>query len=253
MFSGGVGSWAAAKRVAETHGTDDLVLLFADTLIEDKDLYRFLPEAAANVGGELVRIAEGRTPWEVFKDERLIGNTWADPCSKILKRKFIRRWITDRYDPTDVVVYLGIDWTESHRLDRARPYWEPWQIEAPLCDEPYLDKQDVLKWLNEQGIETPRLYKLGMPHNNCGGACVKAGKAQWKRLLEVLPDVYQDWETKEQEMRDYLGKDVAILRDRRNGATKPETLKTWRERLQGSDQLTLDESLDWGGCGCAVD
>ena len=32
MFSGGIGSWAAAKRVAEAHGTDDLVLLFADVL-----------------------------------------------------------------------------------------------------------------------------------------------------------------------------------------------------------------------------
>ena len=35
MFSGGVGSWMAARRVAERHGTADLTLLFADTLIED--------------------------------------------------------------------------------------------------------------------------------------------------------------------------------------------------------------------------
>lgn len=34
-FSGGIGSWAAARRVADHHGTDGLVLLFADTLIED--------------------------------------------------------------------------------------------------------------------------------------------------------------------------------------------------------------------------
>jgi len=253
MFSGGVGSWAAAKRVAETHGTESLVLLFADTLIEDPDLYRFLPEAAANVGGELVRIAEGRTPWEVFKDVRLIGNTWADPCSKILKRKFIRRWITDHHDPTNTIVYLGIDWTEQHRLEKAIPHWDPWTLRAPLTEPPYLDKQDVFDWLATEGIELPRLYKLGMPHNNCGGACVKAGKAHFARLLEVLPDVYADWEHKEQEMRDYLGKDVAILRDRRDGVTKPETLKAWRERLEASDQLTLDETLDWGGCGCAVD
>ena len=38
MFSGGVGSWAAAKRVVERHGTEGVVLLFADTLIEDEDL-----------------------------------------------------------------------------------------------------------------------------------------------------------------------------------------------------------------------
>jgi hypothetical protein len=30
MFSGGIGSWATAKRVAEKHGTDDLYLLFSD-------------------------------------------------------------------------------------------------------------------------------------------------------------------------------------------------------------------------------
>jgi 3'-phosphoadenosine 5'-phosphosulfate sulfotransferase (PAPS reductase)/FAD synthetase len=64
MFSGGVGSWAAARRVVEKHGTEDLVLLFADTLIEDEDTYRFLREAAANVGGQLVEIADGRTPWD---------------------------------------------------------------------------------------------------------------------------------------------------------------------------------------------
>lgn len=49
MFSGGAGSWAAAKRVAERHGTADLTLLFTDTLMEDEDLYRFLHEAAAAV------------------------------------------------------------------------------------------------------------------------------------------------------------------------------------------------------------
>ena len=38
FYSGGIASWAAAKRVAETHGVDGLKLLFADTLTEDEDL-----------------------------------------------------------------------------------------------------------------------------------------------------------------------------------------------------------------------
>ena len=41
MFSGGVGSWAAAKRVADAHGTDNLTLLFTDTLIEDADIHEW--------------------------------------------------------------------------------------------------------------------------------------------------------------------------------------------------------------------
>lgn len=37
QFSGGGGSWLAAKRVAERYGTDDLVLLCADTRSEHED------------------------------------------------------------------------------------------------------------------------------------------------------------------------------------------------------------------------
>ena len=35
MFSGGVSSWAAAKREAERNGVEGLTLLFADTKEED--------------------------------------------------------------------------------------------------------------------------------------------------------------------------------------------------------------------------
>jgi PP-loop superfamily ATP-utilizing enzyme len=33
QFSGGIASWAVARRVADRYGVDDLVLLFADTQI----------------------------------------------------------------------------------------------------------------------------------------------------------------------------------------------------------------------------
>jgi hypothetical protein len=51
QFSGGIGSFAAALRVAATHGTDDLVLLTADTQVEDPDLWRFAAQAAEYIGG----------------------------------------------------------------------------------------------------------------------------------------------------------------------------------------------------------
>jgi hypothetical protein len=93
MFSSGAGSWAAAKRVAEQHGTEGLVLLFADTLIEDEDNYRFLDEAAANIGVQPTTVAEGRDPWQVFFDVRFLGNTRIDPCSRVLKRELLRAWL----------------------------------------------------------------------------------------------------------------------------------------------------------------
>ena len=120
MFSGGIGSWGAARRVADQYGTDGLVLLFTDTLIEDADLYRFLDDAAEDIGVPVTRIADGRTPWEVFADVKFLGNSRVDPCSRVLKRDLADAWLAERYQPENVVVYVGIDWTEVHRFDRMR-------------------------------------------------------------------------------------------------------------------------------------
>lgn len=268
QFSGGVGSWAAAKRTVERF--DDVTLLFADTLIEDADLYRFLDEAEADIGAPLVRIADGRTPWEVFRDRRFIGNTRVDPCSLVLKRELLRNWIETNCDPDDTTVVLGIDWSEIHRLQQAIPRWAPWRLIAPLCDESEWGKtkQDYLDELAAAGIEPPRLYALGFPHNNCGGFCVKAGQAQFKLLLDEMPERYIAHEREEEATRVHIGKDVSILRDRskkgiaeyeaehgpitgQKDKTVPLTLRRFRERL-GVDASDYDAE-EWGGCGCAID
>lgn len=250
-FSGGVGSWAAARRVADRYGTEGLTLLFADTLGEDEDLYRFLPEAAADVGGTLVRVADGRTIWEVFRDERYLGNTRVDPCSKILKRQQLDRWREENCDPEHTTVYIGIDWTEEHRLEGVRARLPRWTVEAPMCEAPYLSKADMLGLLRERGIRPPRLYEMGFPHNNCGGFCVKAGQAHFAHGLKMLPERYAEWERAEQAMRDQLGRDdIAILRDRTGGKAKALPLKMFRERIERGNQ---GDRHEWGGCGCAVE
>lgn len=251
-FSGGIGSWAAAKRVASKHGVENLTLLFADTREEDEDLYRFLDQAAANVGGQLVKIAEGRKPWHVFFDERMLGNSRFDPCSKILKRQMIDRWLTDNRDPSDTIVHCGVDWSEEHRYTnlRDRRVVDGWRYEAPMCNVPYLSKDDVKGWLKQEGIKLPRLYEMGFSHNNCGGFCIKAGQGHFARLLEMLPARYAKHEAMEQGIRAYLGKDVSILTDRSgDGKKKPLTLKDFRIRVEGGAQV---DAFDIGGCGCFV-
>lgn len=248
MFSGGVGSWAAAKRVAERHGTHDLTLLFADTKTEDADTYRFMREAAANVGGQLVEIAGGRNIWEVFRDVRYLGNTQADPCSLRLKRQPCDRWLVDNCDPDETVVYVGIDWSEVHRFDRlrVRRAEDLWTYEAPLCDPPYLTKDDLHYWAAREGIAKQRLYVLGMPHANCGGGCIKMGQGGFARLLKADPCAFASWEENEERMREQLG-DVAILRDRRGGKTTPLTLRALRQRIERDEPVDM---FDIGGCGC---
>jgi len=253
LFSGGIGSWAAAMRTVTRYGRDNVRLLFTDTKTEDEDLYRFIVEAAEVVGSELITVADGRDVWELFFDRGFIGNTRVDICSSELKRIPGRKWIDENCDPADTAIVLGIDWTEIHRFERAAPHWEPYTLEAPLCESPLLAPDEIRAWARSYGLEPPRLYAMGFPHNNCGGFCVKQGHKAFENLLRKMPERYAYHEAKEQEFRDTFDKDVAILRDRRGGVTKPFTLKQLRERLCSGGQLTLEESMDWGGCGCMVD
>jgi len=186
MYSGGVGSYIAAKRVIREFGVDNTVLLFCDTNTEDEDLYRFLYESAAFLGAHLEVVSDGRDVWRVFDDERYIGNSRIDPCSKLLKRIPANNWIKQNYNLFHVVRYVGIDWTEEHRYIRMRNKLLPWRVEAPLLQPPLLSKPQMIAEMELDGIQPPRLYELGFSHNNCGGFCVKAGKAHFKNLLIKL-------------------------------------------------------------------
>lgn len=247
LFSGGVASWAAARRLVDHRGPDGTVLLFTDTLTEDEDLYRFLDDAERDLGIPVTRIAEGRDIWQVFRDERFLGNSRADPCSRILKRELSRRWIAEH--APGAAVCIGFDWTEVHRLDRARAAWAPREVIAPMVDPPYRLRAELIADLESRGIRAPRLYGLGFEHNNCGGGCVKAGVGHFARLLRAFPSRYADWERHEGEVRADLG-DVSILRDRAGGETRPLTLAALRERIESGGQVDL---WDVGGCGCFED
>ncbi|HLG26516.1 MAG TPA: hypothetical protein VI423_01890 [Paenisporosarcina sp.] len=249
FYSGGIGSWMTAKRVIAQHGKENVILLFTDTLIEDEDLYRFINETVKEMDVQYEYIADGRTPWEVFKDVKYLGNSRLAQCSHVLKQKPADKWIKANYKPDECLLYLGIDWSEAHRVKSPTKNWLPYTVLFPMCEEPYLTKQDMLDELQRLGIEIPKLYKLGFSHNNCGGGCVRAGQGHFVNLLKQLPFVYQEWEVNEQQMRDFLDKDVSMLRRTKKGERTNLTLKKLREEVE-SDQKEQIDMFDIGGCGC---
>jgi hypothetical protein len=151
-------------RVAMRHGTDTLVLLAADTRVEDPDLWRFVADSAAHLSVKPVIVADGRTPWQVFADQRFLGNSLIAPCSLHLKQKPCRAWLTEHVDPADTILYVGIDWAEQGRIPGIVKGWAPWQVEFPMCDPPYLTKQQMLDWARAEGLRPPRLYDDGFTH-----------------------------------------------------------------------------------------
>lgn len=255
MLSGGVSSWAAGKLVAKEHGTENLVLLMTDTKQEDEETYAFARDAAENIGVELTLIAEGRDIWQVFKDEKYMGNSRVDPCSRTLKREMSDTWIAERYTPENCTVYVGIDFTEAHRYERMAKRKLPWVYKAPLIDDP-MTKAEVLRWAEKEGLTLPPLYAAGFPHSNCGGFCIKAGQAHYRRLWKEFPQRYLEYERKEQEVYDHIGKRNPFLRVTQNKKLYYITLREFREQFLEPEDRGAScqvDLFDFGGCGCFSD
>lgn len=266
QFSTGAGSAEVAWRVVEQHGSDNVTLLSADVLVEDKDNWRFAREVVDRLCCEWVVLADGRTPMQVGRDHRVVPNNRMAVCSRVLKRELLRKWIDTHCDPATTVIYLGYDWTEPDRHEKAGPLWAPYKVCSPLLEKPYVSKPDLLQTFRDRGIKPPRLYEQGFTHANCGGACVRGGQAQWELLLRVNRLRYLEWEQEERTTRALLGKDVSILRDRSEDAittarasgrikpadkSVPLTLTEFRQRLEV--QPSLFDADDWGACGCTTE
>jgi hypothetical protein len=259
MFSGGIGSWAAAKWVVDQYGSDDLILLFTDVkgnnesvhVGEDEDTYRFIHDAARNLGGRFIYLNAGKDIWEVFKESRYLGNSRLAKCSHELKQKPARNWLNENCLPGETMIYLGIDWTEIHRLPAIVRNYLPFEVQAPLTEKPYYSKEQLFEMAEQAGLQLPRLYSLGFAHNNCGGGCVRAGQGQFKHLLDVMPERFAEWEKQEQLMQQHLNRDVTILSEVKDGVKKPLPLIELRRRAE--QQPSLIDEYDIGGCSCFTD
>lgn len=249
FYSSGIDSFCAAKRVVEEQGADSVTLLFADTLTEDEDNYRFLFEScrALEMEQRLTVVAEGRDVFQLWHDEKAISNNRMPFCSRKLKREICKRWVSGCYAPNDVVLYFGFGWHEPHRLKSAQQFWLGYQVEAPLLSPPFLDKYGQLNEARNLGLRPPRLYDLGFAHANCGGGCVRAGQAHWQHLYRVLPHVFERWESEEKLIRQKTGKPIAILTRNQQGVKTPFPLSELKKQIESNGQLDL---WDWGGCGC---
>lgn len=220
--------------------------------MEDVDLYRFIAETVKEMDAEYVRLEDGRNPWQVFKDVRYLGNSRIAQCSHLLKQKPAIEWLKANYQPDECILYLGIDWTEEHRKKKPIENYAPYQVKFPMCEEPYTTKQELFDELHKLNIEIPDLYKRGYSHNNCSGFCVRAGQGHFAHLLKDNPTLYKYHEEKEQEMRDFLKKDISILRRTKNKIRHNLTLKQLREEIE-ADKTEQIDFFDIGGCGCFID
>lgn len=235
FYSGGLASWRVAYDLHQQG--KDVHLLFTDTYIEDKDLYRFLLEGMQIIYGidltfELNQVDKlpepyedmrkrkevlhqisvtvmaacnkinwsgdnGNDVWDVFNNKNYLGNSRIAPCSQVIKQQLAKRIVKGKYDPDDTTLYLGIGWDEIHRASKPKEHWAPYDVVMPLMEEPYYTNDDHIDLLNSLGVRVPRLYGQKFAHNNCGGFCVRGGHGHFANLLANNPALYAYHEERE--------------------------------------------------------
>jgi hypothetical protein len=223
-----------------------------------------LREKAILAFPELVWIVEGRDPWEIYRDERFVGNSRKDPCSKIIKRRAFERWRKAHGEPGNDVIIWGIGEHEKRRFEREeidkktgelvrrgikpRLAAEGWQCAAPLIEYPPHPIKDMR--VEIYGLRSQRLYALGYAHGNCGGKCSKAGQHHWKLRYEVQPDRFAYDAMMERKCREYIGQGT-FLTETVNKVKRPLSLEAFGERLRKSPGLELPAPKQGdSGCGC---
>lgn len=289
-MSGGMGSAISALVAAEADL--DFQMIFADTLVEDDDLYRFLIDVVCQVRGE--RPSSGHSI--------LYAMTQAIPPLKKMqqRRKYLKvlskmamvavpgfTWLIDGRTPWDT--YVDKKWIGNTRtahcstLLKNEPVRQHLQANSPDTDPLVLgmdwSEQDRIEraqanWhprpvtsllnkfkiargeydliINRYGIAKPRLYSMGFSHNNCGGYCCKAGLKQFKTLLNQRPEVF-----------DYHALAMDWAMGQIGDTAKPFLRKTVAGEI---NYITLNEfrdmvqegeievpEFDAEGCGCFID
>ena len=188
FFSGGACSYMTAKRVIAQYGVDNVELMFSDTSYEDESLYKFVEDSAKVLGAKLTILKDGRNVWDMAEQDNFVYNSMIANCTKELKIATARRYIKENYLPSEVVLYMGIDWTEPQRYGAPLANWAPYILKFPMGEAPYLNKDDMLVEIAKDGLEVPRLYEMGFAHNNCGGFCFKAGIGHFIHLFKKMPE-----------------------------------------------------------------
>ncbi|RCW63394.1 hypothetical protein [Saliterribacillus persicus] len=205
MFSGGAGSAYVAYQMVQAHGKENCKLFFTNTLWEDEDNYRFMEEIAEYIGIEVTEVVDGRTPEEVFYDNKFLGNSRLAKCSEELKVRQTLVYMEDLRDKENLepILYFGIAPHEKQRrgndeflkndsvviseesLDKnirkaagIRSFYEHYPIEPiesrfPLIEthRKDLDAKGIIE--NEWGIKLPRMYTVAVEEAEKGNEHAK--------------------------------------------------------------------------------
>jgi hypothetical protein len=119
--------------------------------------------------------------FEVIESRKYINGPAGAPCTSELKIK-LREQVKG-------IHIFGFTIEEEDRADRFRLRNPEILTSFPLL-EARLTKKACKDYVQDLGIQVPRMYELGYKNNNCIG-CVKGGRGYWKKIRRDFPAYFE--------------------------------------------------------------
>ena len=186
LVSGGKDSTALAIYMREKHPEIDVEYVFCDTHKELEETYDYLTKIEGVLEKPITRLSSGLGERGFDHHLNVYGGYLPSPsvrwCTKKLKIEPFEDYVGD--DP--VRLYVGIR-ADEHREGyiSTKP-----NIEAVFpFKEDGIDKEDVLRILEESGVGLPEYYEW-RTRSGCY-FCFFQRKKEWVGLLEKHPDLYE--------------------------------------------------------------
>jgi len=242
-FSGGVASSVMAKIVAEEH-PEDTVLLYHSTNTEPEDNDRFRKDVSGYIGVPITEDSDGRNIWELFADEKYLGNGRNTPCSRILKQERSLRYLQSHLPAQ---LYIGFTLEEYRRAQRTYARYSQRHIEVrfPLIENKLTKDECLHRVENCWGLKLPQIYSWA-EHANCI-PCIKGKKAYWGLIYMYERAAWDRASQAEKDFKCTIFTEAGTLEQELNNCLRLARLYLAKKK-QGRMQLSLFEFP----CECAV-
>lgn len=186
-WSGGVTS-AVAIKLALDAGTN-VYPIFFETGSHDEDTQRFKKDCEQWYGRPILTLQNNKysSVLDIVEKRRYINGPGGALCTAELKKDL--RFAVEKIMPYDAQIF-GFHY-EPKEIKRAELFLEQYpnaKAIFPLIEQK-ITKPNALFFLEQAGIEKPRMYRLGYHNNNCVG-CVKGDMGYWNKIRQDFPEVF---------------------------------------------------------------
>jgi len=238
LLSGGKDSTALALYMRDKRPDINFEYLFCDTHKELPETYEYLARIEAYLGRPITRLSSGAGERGFDHYLKIYGGYLPSPnmrwCTRQLKIEPLEKHVGE--DP--VVMYVGI------RADERRSgYISTKENITPVFPfkEDGITKPDVFRILEESGVGIPKYYEW-RSRSGCY-FCFFQQRAEWVRLRERHPDLYELAKSYEKEEEGYTWTHGESLGDLERPERVAEILGKERKREERSGKRRKAKNL----------